>query len=234
MARYGTSMNLDGIWGGNMYRGRLRRDPAEQDHLEAQLPLRAEHGRHRHLAKLRTHLDKHGYKDVEIKVIGDVPWAKMRYDTDIATGADAARTTSSASATTARRRAVDSRAVLAGVSVRRRSARHSDRRRSGRTRRQQPRGQRVLRHRRRRTGLRHRRRREIRWPRCSTTSRELNRCLPTHSQIERSQQRPTRRRRHGARAARRVARHRGRGVRDDRRAVGLGQVDVHAHPRLPR
>ena len=34
--------------------------------------------------KLRAHLDKHGYKDVEMKVIGDVPWAKMRYDTDIA------------------------------------------------------------------------------------------------------------------------------------------------------
>ena len=38
--------------------------------------------------KLRAHLDKHGYADVEMKVIGDVPWAKMRYDTDVAQRAD--------------------------------------------------------------------------------------------------------------------------------------------------
>jgi acetylornithine deacetylase/succinyl-diaminopimelate desuccinylase-like protein len=35
------------------------------------------------VAKLRAHLDKHGYPDVEINVVGDVPWAKMRYDNDI-------------------------------------------------------------------------------------------------------------------------------------------------------
>ena len=64
--------------------GRRRRDPAEQDHLEAQFPIPAEDGRHRHHQKLRAHLDKHGYSDVEMKVIGDVPWAKMRYDTDVA------------------------------------------------------------------------------------------------------------------------------------------------------
>jgi acetylornithine deacetylase/succinyl-diaminopimelate desuccinylase-like protein len=35
------------------------------------------------VAKLRKHLDKHGYQDVEIKIIGDVPWAKLSYDNDI-------------------------------------------------------------------------------------------------------------------------------------------------------
>ena len=34
--------------------------------------------------KVRAQLDKNGYKDVELKVIGDVPWSKMAYDTDIA------------------------------------------------------------------------------------------------------------------------------------------------------
>ena len=34
--------------------------------------------------KLRAQLDKNGYKDVQMKLIGDVPWAKMSYDTDIA------------------------------------------------------------------------------------------------------------------------------------------------------
>src|SRR5262249_22024446 len=28
--------------------------------------------------------DRNGYKDVQLKVIGDVPWSKMSYDTDIA------------------------------------------------------------------------------------------------------------------------------------------------------
>jgi acetylornithine deacetylase/succinyl-diaminopimelate desuccinylase-like protein len=54
MQRAGTSMNLDGIWGGNMF-----------------------------VAKLRKHLDKHGYKDVEINVVGDVPWAKMGSDSEL-------------------------------------------------------------------------------------------------------------------------------------------------------
>ena len=33
--------------------------------------------------KLRAQLDKNGYTDVEVKLIGDVPWAKMSSDTDI-------------------------------------------------------------------------------------------------------------------------------------------------------
>jgi acetylornithine deacetylase/succinyl-diaminopimelate desuccinylase-like protein len=37
---------------------------------------------------LRTHLDKHGYEDVEINIVGDVPWAKMTYDNELAYAVD--------------------------------------------------------------------------------------------------------------------------------------------------
>ncbi len=84
MARAGTSMNLDGIWGGNMFEGgsgailpnrivskhNFRYVP-NQDGLEI-------------VNLLRKHLDKHGFEDVEINIVGDVPWAKMTYDNDLA------------------------------------------------------------------------------------------------------------------------------------------------------
>ena len=84
MASAGQSMNLDGIWGGNMFEGgsgailpnrivskhNFRYVP-NQDGMDI-------------VDKLRAHLDRHGYQDVEINVVGDVPWAKMRYDTEIA------------------------------------------------------------------------------------------------------------------------------------------------------
>ncbi|MBI4486956.1 MAG: M20/M25/M40 family metallo-hydrolase [Acidobacteria bacterium] len=84
MQQYGLSFNLDGIWGGNMYAGgagailpnkitskhNMRYVP-EMDGLDL-------------VKKVRAQLDKNGYKDVELKVIGDVPWSKMSYDTDIA------------------------------------------------------------------------------------------------------------------------------------------------------
>jgi acetylornithine deacetylase/succinyl-diaminopimelate desuccinylase-like protein len=83
LARYGTSMNLDGIWGGNMFEGgsgailpnrivskhNFRYVP-NQDGLDI-------------VAKLRKHLDDHGYEDVEINIVGDVPWAKRSYDNEI-------------------------------------------------------------------------------------------------------------------------------------------------------
>jgi len=34
--------------------------------------------------KIRKYLDSKGYADVEMKVIGDVPWSKQQYDTDVA------------------------------------------------------------------------------------------------------------------------------------------------------
>ena len=84
MQYYGMSFNLDGIWGGNMYGGgagailpsqltskhNIRYVPV-QDGIEL-------------TSKIRTQLDRNGYEDVEMRVIGDVPWCKMGYDTDVA------------------------------------------------------------------------------------------------------------------------------------------------------
>jgi acetylornithine deacetylase/succinyl-diaminopimelate desuccinylase-like protein len=84
MSRYGTSMNLDGIWGGNMYAGgagAILPNKITSKHNFRYIPNMDGMDITR---KLRAHLDKHGYQDVEMKVIGDVPWAKMRYDTDVA------------------------------------------------------------------------------------------------------------------------------------------------------
>jgi len=84
MARYGTSMNLDGIWGGNMFAGgsgAILPNKLTSKHNFRYLPN--QNGMDI-VAKLRKHLDKHGYTDVEINVIGDVPWAKMSYDNDLA------------------------------------------------------------------------------------------------------------------------------------------------------
>jgi acetylornithine deacetylase/succinyl-diaminopimelate desuccinylase-like protein len=83
MARYGTSMNLDGIWGGNMFAGgsgAILPNKITSKHNFRYVPNM--NGMDI-VAKLRAHLDKHGYPDVEINVVGDVPWAKMRYDNDI-------------------------------------------------------------------------------------------------------------------------------------------------------
>jgi acetylornithine deacetylase/succinyl-diaminopimelate desuccinylase-like protein len=33
--------------------------------------------------RIREQLDRNGYQDVEMKVVGDVPWSKMSYDTEI-------------------------------------------------------------------------------------------------------------------------------------------------------
>ena len=75
---------MDGIWGGNMYAGgagailpnkitskhNIRYIP-NMDGLDI-------------VKKIRAQLDRNGYKDVQMKLIGDVPWSKMSYDTDIA------------------------------------------------------------------------------------------------------------------------------------------------------
>jgi acetylornithine deacetylase/succinyl-diaminopimelate desuccinylase-like protein len=84
MARYGISFNMDGIWAGNMYAGgagailpnritskhNMRYVP-NMDGIEL-------------TKKIRAYLDSKGYQDVEMKVIGDVPWSKMTYDNDVA------------------------------------------------------------------------------------------------------------------------------------------------------
>jgi acetylornithine deacetylase/succinyl-diaminopimelate desuccinylase-like protein len=84
MSRYGVSMNLDGIWGGNMFAGgsgAILPNKITSKHNFRYVPNMSSKDI---LAKLRRHLDTHGYPDVEINVIGDQPWAKMTYDTPIA------------------------------------------------------------------------------------------------------------------------------------------------------
>ncbi len=87
MARYGQSMNLDGIWGGNMFEGgsgAILPNRIVSKHNFRYVPY--QNGLDI-VDKLRVHLDKHGFEDVEINIVGDVPWAKMTYDNDIAQAA---------------------------------------------------------------------------------------------------------------------------------------------------
>ena len=78
-----TSFNLDGIWGGNMYAGgagAIMPNKITSKHNFRYVP------RMNGLdivKKLRAQIDANGYKDVEMKLIGDVPWAKMNSDTDL-------------------------------------------------------------------------------------------------------------------------------------------------------
>ncbi len=84
MSRYGTSFNLDGIWGGNMYAGgagAILPNKVTSKHNIRYVPNMNSEDL---LKKIRAQLDKNGYQDVEMKVIGDMPWSKMRYDTDVA------------------------------------------------------------------------------------------------------------------------------------------------------
>jgi len=84
MARYGTSLNLDGIWGGNMFpggSGAILPNRIVSKHNFRYIPNMDGMDI---VDKLRKHLDKHGYQDVEINVVGDVPWAKMTYDNELA------------------------------------------------------------------------------------------------------------------------------------------------------
>ncbi|CAN5552850.1 M20/M25/M40 family metallo-hydrolase [soil metagenome] len=84
MQRYGTSFNLDGVWGGNMYAGgagAILPNKITSKHNFRYIPNM--NGLDI-VKKLRAQLDHNGYKDVEVKLIGDVPWSKMSYDSDIA------------------------------------------------------------------------------------------------------------------------------------------------------
>jgi acetylornithine deacetylase/succinyl-diaminopimelate desuccinylase-like protein len=79
-ARYGISFNMDGVWAGNMYPGgagailpnritskhNMRYVPS-MDGLEM-------------VQKIRDYLDEQGYEDVEMTIVGDVPWSKSSYD----------------------------------------------------------------------------------------------------------------------------------------------------------
>jgi acetylornithine deacetylase/succinyl-diaminopimelate desuccinylase-like protein len=82
-ARYGTSMNLDGIWGGNMFAGgsgSILPNKITSKHSFRYVPnVTSEEI----VSKLRKYLDSEGYKDVEINIIGDQPWARAATDTEI-------------------------------------------------------------------------------------------------------------------------------------------------------
>ncbi len=83
MAQYGLSFNLDGIWGGNMYGGgagailpskitskhNIRYQPV-QDGIEIVQGIKAQ-------------IDRNGYEDVEMQIIGDVPWRKPAMEGDL-------------------------------------------------------------------------------------------------------------------------------------------------------
>ncbi len=74
--RFGTSFNLDGIWGGNMYAGgagAILPNKITSKHNFRYVPKM--NGLDI-VKKLRAQLDKNGYKDVEVKLIGDVPWSR--------------------------------------------------------------------------------------------------------------------------------------------------------------
>jgi len=80
MQRFGTSFNIDGIWGGNMYAGgagAILPNKVTSKHNFRYVPNMKGPDI---VKKLRAQLDKNGYKDVEVKMIGDVPWAKMNTD----------------------------------------------------------------------------------------------------------------------------------------------------------
>jgi acetylornithine deacetylase/succinyl-diaminopimelate desuccinylase-like protein len=84
MGRYGTSFNLDGIWGGNMYAGGAGAILPNKITSKHQIRYIPNMNGLDLIKKLRAQLDRNGYKDVEVKLIGDVPWSKMSYDSDIA------------------------------------------------------------------------------------------------------------------------------------------------------
>jgi len=83
MQTYETSFNLDGIWGGNMYAnaaGAILPNKITSKHNIRYQPNMNGMDLTR---KIRAQLDKNGYKDVEMKVIGDVPWSISDPDNDI-------------------------------------------------------------------------------------------------------------------------------------------------------
>src|SRR5947207_3395939 len=84
MARYGVSLNLDGIWGGNMYAGGAGAILPNKITSKHNIRYVPKMNGLEIVKRVREQLDRNGYKDVELKIIGDVPWSKMTYDTDIA------------------------------------------------------------------------------------------------------------------------------------------------------
>ena len=79
-----TSFNIDGIWGGNMYAGgagAIMPNKITSKHNFRYVPRMDGLDI---VKKLRAQIDANGYKDVEMRLIGDVPWSRgSKPDTDI-------------------------------------------------------------------------------------------------------------------------------------------------------
>jgi len=81
---FGTTLNLDGIWGGRIldtgagailpYKVTSKHDCRYMPNQNGDALVR----------KLRAHLDEHGYEDVKIRVIGDCDWCRANLNTEIA------------------------------------------------------------------------------------------------------------------------------------------------------
>jgi acetylornithine deacetylase/succinyl-diaminopimelate desuccinylase-like protein len=88
MSRHGTAFNLDGIWGGNMYAGgsgAILPNKITSKHSIRYVPnMRSSDI----VKKIRAQLDKNGYSDVKLTLVGDQPWSKMTFDTDIGHAAE--------------------------------------------------------------------------------------------------------------------------------------------------
>jgi len=84
MGQYGISFNLDGIWGGNMYAGGAGAILPNKITSKHNIRYVPKMNGLEIVKRIREQLDRNGYSDVELKLIGDVPWSKMSYDTDIA------------------------------------------------------------------------------------------------------------------------------------------------------
>lgn len=84
MTSFGTAFNLDGIWGGNMYAGgsgAILPNKITSKHSIRYVPDMSSADI---VKKIRAYLDSHGYKDVQLRLIGDQPWSTMEFNTDVA------------------------------------------------------------------------------------------------------------------------------------------------------
>jgi acetylornithine deacetylase/succinyl-diaminopimelate desuccinylase-like protein len=82
--RFGVSFNLDGGWGGNMYAGGAGAILPNKFTTKHNFRYVPRMNGPEIIKKLRAQLDANGYKDVEMKLIGDVPWSRgSSPDTDI-------------------------------------------------------------------------------------------------------------------------------------------------------
>lgn len=83
---FNTILNLDGIWSGwtGPGAGTILPYKATSKHHIRLVP---EQEPDEILGKLRKHLDKHGYKDVEMRVIGSYSWVRANYESEIAKAA---------------------------------------------------------------------------------------------------------------------------------------------------